>query len=150
MSIKVAAENVLDQETWLKPMEFTLPAGLIGFPDANRLELIYSPEELPLMWLRSVDDPALNFIVVEPRGLLPDYVFEIGDEDAVQLGLEDPEDTLVLNIVNFRAERPEASTVNLIGPIVVNRRTCAGRQIVIGNYADYSARHPLFAPAAQR
>jgi flagellar assembly factor FliW len=151
MSIKVAAETVLDQETWLKPMEFILPAGLIGFPEANRLELIYNPEELPLMWLRSVDDPALNFLVVEPRGLLPDYAVEISDDDVAQLGLEDSDDTLILNIVNFRPERAEASTVNLIGPIVVNRRTCVGRQIVIANYADYSARHALFAPeTAQR
>ena len=37
----------------------------------------------------------------------------------------------------------EILQVNLIGPIVVNRRTCIGRQLVISNYSRYSAHHAL-------
>jgi hypothetical protein len=48
MSLKLSAETVAEQDYWLKPMEFSLPAGLIGFPDARRVELIYNPEELRL------------------------------------------------------------------------------------------------------
>ena len=35
------------------------------------------------------------------------------------------------------------ATVNLIGPILVNRRTRIGRQLVIANHSRYSARHLL-------
>ena len=143
MSMKVAAENVFDQETWLKPLEFTLPAGLIGFPEATHVELIYNPEELPFMWLRSTQDHALNFIVIEPLGHIPGYCAEMTDEDAAMLGIERAEDAFVLNIVTFHPDEPETATANLIGPVVVNRRTLVGRQIVIANFADYSARHPL-------
>ena len=143
MSLKLSAETVAEQDYWLKPMEISLPAGLIGFPDSHHVELIYNPEELPLMWLRASDNHALNFIVIEPQGLVHGYTIEINDDDAALLGIHSAADILLFNIVTFRAEAPEAATVNLIGPIVVNRHTLIGRQIVIANFAGYSARHPL-------
>ena len=146
--MKLETASVLEQDIWLKPGEIHLPRGLIGFPEAQRLELIYNPEELPFMWLRSTDNRSLNFIVIEPFGLVPRYVVEISDEDSAQLAIKRPEEALLLNIVNFRPDEPGSATVNLIGPIAINRRTLVGRQIVIANYADYSARHPLVAPEA--
>jgi len=148
MSLKLSADTVAEQEQWLKPMEFILPAGLIGFPDVHRVELIFNPDELPLMWLRDAANFALNFIVIEPQGLVPDYAIEISDDDAALLGVESAGDLLMFNIVNYRAESPDAATVNLIGPILVNRHTLVGRQVVITNYAGYSARHPLLADAS--
>lgn len=146
--MKVAPNTASDQETWLKPMEFELQSGLIGFPEARKIELILNPEELPFMWLRSADDHGLNFVVVEPQGIIPDYSIEISDDDAGRLGINDPADAFILNIVTIRASGADAATVNLIGPIVVNRQTLVGRQIVIANFADYSARHTLVAVAS--
>lgn len=148
MSLKLSADTVAEQEQWLKPIEFTLPAGLIGFPDVRRVEVILNPEELPLMWLRDVANHALNFIVIEPQGLVADYAVEIGDDEASLLDIHSVADVLLFNIVTFRADNPEGATVNLIGPIVVNRHTLVGRQIVIANYAGYSARHALLADAS--
>ncbi len=147
MSLKLSASSVAEQDLWLKPMEFSLPAGMIGFPEVQRLELILNPEELPLMWLRAVHNHALNFIIVEPQGLIPDYVVEISDDDAELLGIASAADVLLFNVVNLRADTPESATVNLIGPIVVNRRTLVGRQIVIANFGEYSARHALLSAA---
>jgi len=141
--MKVATETVQTQDRWVKPAEFTLPAGLIGFPEARRIELLYNPEELPLMWLRSVDNPSLNFIVIDPVGTIPGYTLEISDEDAETLGIRSPDEAIVLNIVTMKSSDPAEATVNLIGPIVINRETLIGRQIIIANFADYSARHPL-------
>ncbi len=146
--MKVANAHASEQEQWLKPMEFTLPAGLIGFPEARRIELIYNPEELPFLWLRCAEEQALNFIVVEPHVLVSDYAIEISDDDAARLGIAAPEDAFLLNIVTIRPAAPEHATVNLIGPIVVNRRTLVGRQVVIANFHDYSARHPLVGTEA--
>jgi flagellar assembly factor FliW len=33
--------------------------------------------------------------------------------------------------------------VNLVGPLIINRRTRIGRQLVISNYSRYSAHHLL-------
>lgn len=145
MSMKVATDTVVDREQWLRPVEFQLPAGMIGFSEAMRLEVILNPEELPFMWLRSVDNHALSFIVIEPHAVINGYAIELTDDDAARLEIERPEDLYVFNVVNFKPDRPEAATVNLIGPVLVNRRTLKGRQLIISNYADYSARHPLIA-----
>ena len=52
---------------------------------------------------------------------------------------------MVLNIITMRPGTPVEATVNLVGPIIVNRRTGIGRQLVIANYSRYKARQPLFS-----
>lgn len=145
MSMKVANSDT-GSEHWLKPAEFTLSGGIIGFPEARTMELIYNPEETPFMWLRCAEDHALNFIVIEPQACFPDYAPEISDEDAERLEIVGTDDALVLCIVNFKPDEPEQATANLIGPILINRRTLEARQVVVSNFGDYSARQPLLAP----
>ncbi|MGH7997053.1 MAG: flagellar assembly protein FliW [Opitutaceae bacterium] len=123
---------------------FALPHGIIGFADYKRAELLYSSEHLPFLWMR-LQGPAgtVNFVVIEPAGIVPGYELEIFDNDAEALDLGDPTQAMVLNIVTLRPEAPLEATANLIGPIVINRRTRVGRQLVIANYSKYSARHIL-------
>jgi len=141
--MKPDTETASSAEHWQKEAEITLPAGLMGFPEVKKLELIHNIEELPFRWLRSTEDRGLAFVVVHPDGLIPDYQLELTDEDASDLGLSDSNDALVLNIVTVRKGGLAEATVNLIGPIVVNRSTCIGRQVVLRNFQDYSARYPL-------
>jgi Uncharacterized protein conserved in bacteria len=141
----------------LTPFDFSaseihLPQGIIGFSNYTRAELLYMPEHLPFHWMR-LHGPAhldpIHFIVMEPGGLIGDYEPEIFDEDAEQLGIFDPSEAMMLNIVTLRQQQPVAATVNLVGPLIVNRRTRAARQVVISNYSRYSAHFPLVAdPAA--
>jgi len=124
--------------------ELELPQGLIGFANYKRAELLYLPDHLPFLWMKlhsAKDD--LHFIVIEPGGIVPGYEPEIFDTDAEQLDLRDPAEAMILNIVTLRRQRPVEATVNLIGPIVVNRRSRIGRQLVISNYSRYSAHHEL-------
>lgn len=123
---------------------FTLPQGIIGFRDYTRAEILYQPDHLPFLWLKlSNGQDAVHFIVIEPAGLIPDYTPEVFDDDAAQLELRDSSEAMVLNIVTLEQQRPLEAKVNLIGPILVNRRTKIGRQLVISNYSRYSAHHPL-------
>lgn len=128
---------------------FDLPQGLIGFKDYTRAELLYQPDHLPFLWMK-LHGPhdAIHFIVIEPADLIPGYELEIFDEDAASLGIEDPAEAMVLNIVTLRQKHPHDATVNLVGPIVVNRRTRVGRQLVIANYSRFSAHHPLVEQSA--
>jgi flagellar assembly factor FliW len=123
--------------------ELILPQGIIGFPEYRRAELLYSADHLPFVWMRLHGPDVLHFVVVEPSGLIPGYEPEMFDEDASQLDLRDAADALVLNIVTIRRKQPLEATVNLIGPLVVNRRTRVGRQRVIANHSRYGAQHPL-------
>ena len=123
---------------------FTLPQGIIGFRDYTQAELLYLPDHLPFLWMKlSNGKDSVHFVVIEPAGLISDYSPEIFDDDAAALDLRDAGEAMVLNIVTLEQQRPLEAKANLIGPIILNRRTCMGRQLVISNYSRYSAHHPL-------
>ena len=127
---------------------FTLPGGLIGFENSRQAELLYEPDNLPFLWLKLTGTGApLHFVVMEPGGIIPGYEPELFDEHARDLGLRDGGEAMVLNIVTLRHARPLEATVNLVGPIIVNRRTRLARQVVIANYSRYSAHFPLLEKA---
>jgi flagellar assembly factor FliW len=134
--------------------EIILPQGLIGFTDYKRAELLYMPDHLPFLWMKLHGPETIHFIVLEPGGIIPGYEPEIFDEDALQLDLTNPAEAMILNIVTLQRQQPIEATANLIGPLVVNRRTRIGRQLVISNYSRYSAHHSLVehsqAPACAR
>lgn len=130
--------------------EFQLPQGLIGLGEYRRAELLYMPDHLPFLWMRLHGPDTLHFVVLEPGGIVPGYEPEIFDADAEQLDIHDPSQAMILNIVTLQRQQPVEATVNLIGPLVINRRTRVGRQLVISNYSRYSAHHLLVEnPQAQ-
>jgi flagellar assembly factor FliW len=124
--------------------QLILPHGIIGFGQFKRAELLYLPDHLPFLWMK-LGEPteSIHFIVIEPGGIVPGYEPEFSDEDIAQLGIRDQSEAMLLNIVTLKRQNPVEATANLIGPIVVNRRTRVGRQLVVSNYSRYSAHHPL-------
>jgi flagellar assembly factor FliW len=120
-----------------------LPEGLVGFPEYTSFELLYRPDQLPFRWLRLKGPDDVDFVVIEPAGIIPDYELELFDEDATYLGITDSSDAVVLNIVAVSRTMPATATVNLVGPVIINRRSGIAKQVVLANHARYSARHPL-------
>jgi flagellar assembly factor FliW len=145
--MKVLPELYVSPPDTIGANAFALPQGLIGFADYSRAELLYLPDQLPYLWLKLAGpEGAVNFVVIEPGGVIPGYELEIFDNDAESLDITDPAETMILNIVTVQRQNPLHATVNLVGPIIVNRRTRIGRQVVIANYSRYSARHVLVHP----
>ncbi len=122
-----------------------LPKGLLGFEDIKNYALTYKPEEEPFAWLSVEGNVSLAFVVMDPFIALPDYQPDIPQADVDFLKLERPEDALLLGIVTIRENR--IPTVNLKGPIVINRHTHIGKQVIIANANAYAVEHPL--PVAQ-
>ena len=118
-----------------------LPMGLLGFEDVKNYALLGSQEEAPFHWLRMVDDLSLAFLIIPPEIVVDNYEPNISPEDAASLGLENPQDALVLNIVTIHPNGE--ATVNLKGPIVLNRHTLVGKQVIPMNSTEYSLQHPL-------
>ena len=142
--MKLELETPPEQKTTEPCSTVKLPLGLMGFADLKELELVYSQEELPFMHLQQKEAEGLEFLVIEPYGLIPDYKVEIADQDLEFLELTTPEDVLLLNIVTIAGDDKRKVLVNLVGPIVVNRKTQKGKQVVIANYQEHSAKHLLF------
>lgn len=120
-----------------------LPFGLIGLPELTGFLLSPIDESWPFQAIRSLEAEPIEFVVIEPTGLIPDYSLEISDEDAEALRITSAEDALVLNIVTVHSMRPQLVTVNLAGPVLVNRRTLLGKQVILSNSELYSTRHAL-------
>ncbi|HYG33637.1 MAG TPA: flagellar assembly protein FliW [Clostridia bacterium] len=118
-----------------------LPLGLLGFETIKKYLLISAPEDAPFHWLQVLDDPGLAFLVLSPFEVMPDYGMNLSDEDVAFLKVSSPADVLVFNIVTLHPGG--RATINLKGPIVLNRVTLVGKQVVLVNAAQYSLQHPL-------
>ena len=123
-----------------------LPAGILGFEQFKEYMLLANPAEAPFAWLRVTENVSLAFVVVNPFLVMPEYAPDIPDSDVEFLGLKDSNDALLFNIVTIWG--PNNATVNLKGPIVINRHTHVGKQVIIANASNYSVQHPLPVAAA--
>ena len=121
-----------------------LPLGLLGFEQHKKYVLLSREEESPFVWLQMLEAPHQSFLLVPPAVVIPDYSPELSQDDVTFLGLHSPEDALVFNIVTLRKDA--APTANLKGPLVINRKTLVGKQVIPRNVASYALQPPL--PAA--
>ena len=118
-----------------------LPLGLLGFEQMKNYALLADPAEKPFAWLKAVDEKPLSFVVIDPFVVLPDYKPEIPPADVSFLGIKEANDALLLGIVTIHG--PNHATMNLKGPVVINRHSHIGKQVIIANAVDYSVDHPL-------
>ena len=126
-----------------------LPEGMVGLPETTEFELVSTEESLPIMWLRSLGEERLSFPVVEPGPFVPDYQLELNDADAAFLGDSSVAPApLVLTVLTVRSLSPQKATINLVGPIVINRQTLMGKQVLLANYDRYSVEHPIIDETA--
>ena len=142
--MKVTTQTQESQSLLDETGTITLQRGLVGFPTMREVEIVYSDEELPFMWLQEKKSDGLRFIVAEASCLVKDYIIELMDSDAIELELEDSNDALIVNIITIIEEPVRKVLANLVGPVVVNQKTRKGKQLVIANYNDYSARHLIY------
>jgi flagellar assembly factor FliW len=124
-----------------------MPSGIIGFPDQRKYVLLEQKKGSPFLWLQSVDNGALAFVLINPLLFKPDYKVEMGREDAEDLGLKNggngAQIMAIVNILNRGEDgKPTAITANLLGPIVINPQKRLAKQIVLYD-GKYSHRHPI-------
>jgi flagellar assembly factor FliW len=141
-------DSAIESETSATPPnnQVRLPAGILGFEQYKEYMLLANPAELPFAWLRVADSASLAFVVINPFIVMPDYAPDIPDTDVEFLDLKDPNDALLFSIVTLRGQNH--ATINLKGPIVINRHTRTGKQVIIANAGNYSVEHPLPVAAA--
>jgi flagellar assembly factor FliW len=129
----------------LIPEEITFADGLVGCSDWRRFRLIESDEAEPIGLLQSLDDADVGFYVVDPYLIAEDYELEMPPSATRGIGLADWNDALVLCMLVVRQE-PLLVTANLLGPLVINRTSGMGVQVVLSG-SGYSSRH-MVADAA--
>ncbi|MFA9380360.1 MAG: flagellar assembly protein FliW [Acetanaerobacterium sp.] len=119
------------------------PKGILAFEEYKRYILIHYPhEDIAPMWLQSVDNSSLCFIVFDPFLFFPDYAPAVSPADAAELGTGNGEDLRYFAIAVV-PEDAKQSTINLKSPLVVNVKNNRAMQCILD--LDYPVRFPLLA-----
>ncbi|MGE4484064.1 MAG: flagellar assembly protein FliW [Oscillospiraceae bacterium] len=116
--------------------------GIPGLEDIKRFALIHHDKTYPINWLQAVDVPHISLPVIDPFVILPDYEFDIIDNDISDLSLNAKNDLHVVNVVVI-PEDIKKMTVNLSAPILINIRMNLGKQVIIDR-KGYQIRYPVF------
>ncbi|MBO6301182.1 MAG: flagellar assembly protein FliW [Ruminiclostridium sp.] len=121
---------------------YDFPNGLYAFEENKRFALL-SPlgEGVFPMWLQSLDDPSLCFIVFNPVLIDGGFTVVLADNERSQLGLGDNDDAAALVIAKVPADYKH-TTVNMKSPIVINKSAHRAIQVILP--LDYPFRMPVY------
>lgn len=135
--------EMIEKETTAAPTTNTVrfPNGILGFEQIKDYLLVANPAEQPFAWLKVADDAGLAFVVIDPFLVARDYYPNIPQADVAFLGLKSAEDAMLLAIVTIHDNG--RATMNLKGPIVINRHTHTGKQVILANAGEFSVQYPL-------
>ena len=145
-AVSTDGESVHLESVLLGPLDIrpdtviTFPAGLPGFVTLRDFALIETHRD-ELIWMQSVEDAEITFLVVDPFVLVSGFEVEIPPSDLAALGVSDQDATLlVLAVAQLQGGMPVS--VNLQSPIVIERARRRGRQVVLPD-SRYGMHHAI-------
>ena len=117
-------------------------AGIPGFPQAREFSLRpWGTGPTPFSVLESQDVAGLCFVTVDPAVFFPFYEPQFGAEVYQALDAGSGDDVKILVILTLHS-RPEETTANLLGPVVVNAETGRAVQAVLSG-SSYDPQTPI-------
>jgi flagellar assembly factor FliW len=106
------------------------PRGLIGHEDKRDFVLLSVKEDdSPFLLLQCTTDPGLGLLVADPYSFIDEYDVKLENPDRKTLKLESVKQLAVLVTVTIPQHKPEDTTLNLQGPIVLNTHARIGLQV---------------------
>lgn len=127
----------MDTELFIYQFEHGIP----GFEHLNQFYFEEVGNGLPMKLMRAVEDPELSLLVTSPFIFYPDYEWELSETIKQELRINNEEDVEIWTIITVPSDLANA-TINLLAPIVLNRRTKLGKQLILHDHT-YSSRAPL-------
>jgi len=120
-----------------------IPQGLFGFEDNKDYVLVDDVEHGPFIWLQSLDDKELAFILINPFFFRKDYEANVTDEELAEIGLKSHENALIFVIVTIPQDG-SSMTANLQGPVIINKENMTGMQAILAD-AKWKTKHDIIA-----
>ena len=118
--------------------------GIYGFEEYTKYVILKDSPDDDIMYLQSVDNPDLHFVIVDPYIILPHYSPMMTSEDLAVFKIKAEEiNNLKYLLIAVISDDIENSVVNAKSPIVINSTNNEAIQAILTN-PDYSLRHPLF------
>lgn len=118
------------------------PDGIPGFLEEKSFVLLPYQPDSPFSFLQSTTDANLAFLTVNPFAFFKDYIFELGDQIVNELNLSKENPPFIINLVTV-PDKIENMTANLLAPVIINRQSRIGRQIVLEK-TNYTTKERLF------
>lgn len=119
----------------------TFPLGLLGFLKFKKYLFLQPQEYLPFQWMVSIENPEVAFVLMNPSTCCADYNPNITRRDLNELSAENPQSLEMYSIVTMNLDA-RLATVNLSGPILVNKAMKIGKQLVLLD-DRYSTKHRI-------
>lgn len=116
--------------------------GLPGLEEYRQFVILQVEESYPIVWMQAIEDQAVCLPVMDSFMTVPEYTFNISDEDVTELELDGPENLHVLSVLVI-PENLEGVTMNMAAPIIINMETGQAKQIIL-NGGEYNVRYPVF------
>lgn len=120
---------------------FTMP--ILGYNEEKQFILIESKEAALFKWLQSTQTPDLAFLVTAPSYFGIEYSFELPEEAEARLNVKTAEELMVLTIAKVPNNKPRETTVNLLGPIILNTTNQNAGQVILSG-SGFETNYPLF------
>lgn len=118
----------------------SIPSGLFGFEEYTDFALVDS-EYAPLIWLQSLQDSNLAFLLIDPFLITDDYEADIDDKELMRIGIKDPADVTVFTIVTVPADGSPV-TANFQGPLIINKKNRLCMQAVLDS-SRWTTKHNI-------
>lgn len=116
---------------------------ILGFEQLTVFCLVERDDARPFMWLQSVQEPAVSFVVVNPAVFFPEYRIEVNPAEIAEISIQNLEMVETYVIITI-PENAEEMTANLQGPIIINTENCLAKQLILVN-SDYQVQHQVFS-----
>jgi flagellar assembly factor FliW len=120
------------------------PKGLPGFEDLKRYVMIELEEYHPFLFMQSLEDPDLTFILVDPYPYVSDYPSR--DTIRKEAGWDTGETEHSLIRVIAAIARNGEITLNLLAPLLIHTRNNTGEQVILHAFNHLSPKYPLVMP----
>ena len=118
------------------------PQGLLGF-ETLRDYVLLDAERQPFYWLQSMDSEQVAFVLVNPFIFRPDFEASIDNDELKIINISEPKSALIFSIVTIPADG-SPMTANLQGPLIINRETRYGIQVVLTD-PRWRTKHDIIA-----
>lgn len=115
--------------------------GIPGFESLKKFVILEHEPNTPFKWLQAVEEPDTAFVIMEPSAFIPTYDPKPNTEEMLELGIKDIKEALIYAIVVIPEDITQM-TANLKAPIVINRQTNRGKQLILGD-SEYSLKHNI-------
>lgn len=123
-----------------KIIEFS--KGIPGIEELKKFIFLTPKETFPIYFLQAIDDKDIALPVVNPFDFKKDYNPKVSDSVFKEIGIENDEDLLVLNVAVVPKDLKKM-TVNLAAPILINIKKFMAKQVILDD-KKYGIREPMY------